>query len=362
MSRSVVAMTFDDVPHHPSQSQHRGALSKKRRKHSFISQFQISMISHDIFYLQYNDVAEQPQKPLSKKQLSLMSYEPPSQWRHMVPGHSGYDFDSLSSTSSASMRSASSDKSPSDQRRVSSLHDKSNRRRLYDIMKSIRKNTTKHNSSNNNIRIHDIFKSITKKNVTIKKSSEVNFSKKKSIHQLESTKSRNIIPETSYYSSNHRMVNRERAMAPGGGLKPLYRSWYMDALAHAHVVDLAETGELKVVSNLESLLGSSSSNNKENQNQEQVLVGQNVQRGTSIRQMHESVMNSSGADSRRSNILRPTFTEFGMATALGRDGKLYMVQLFRGGEGGKGDNDDDEQLQNYEHVVTTIEEEEEFFC
>lgn len=339
------------------------------------------MISHDIFYPQHNNVAEQPQKPLSKKQLSLMFYEPPSQFRHMVSKplvarHSGHDFDSLSSTdcdqtlsdssSASSMRSESSEEPTVHHRRI--LNEKNNRRRLDDIVKSIRKNTTRHNSSNNNIRINDIFKSITKNTIKIRKSSKVNLLKKKSIHQLERLPSQEI----SYYSPNHLMVNRERAMAPGG-LDPLYRSWYLDALAHAHVVDLAETCELEVVPNLESLLGSSSSSsNKENQNQEQVLVGQNVQRGTSIRQMHESVMNSSGVDSRRSNILRPTFTEFGMATALGRrDGKLYMVQLFQGGGSGiaindqEEDGDDAEQPSKefeQEENLKEQEEEEEFFC
>jgi uncharacterized protein YkwD len=32
----------------------------------------------------------------------------------------------------------------------------------------------------------------------------------------------------------------------------------------------------------------------------------------------------------RDNILSKQFTEFGMGTAMGSDGKLYMVQLFRG--------------------------------
>jgi len=32
----------------------------------------------------------------------------------------------------------------------------------------------------------------------------------------------------------------------------------------------------------------------------------------------------------RENILSNKYTEFGMGTAKGSDGKLYMVQLFRG--------------------------------
>ena len=57
-------------------------------------------------------------------------------------------------------------------------------------------------------------------------------------------------------------------------------------------------------------------------------VGENVQRGPNIRQMHESAMKRGSTS--RGNILRGAYSEFGMATALGKDGKLYMVQLFRG--------------------------------
>jgi uncharacterized protein YkwD len=357
------------------------------------------MISHDIVYPQHNNVAEQPQKPLSKKQLSLMSYEPPAQFCHMLVSkthhkNQHYDFYSLSSTdcdetlsysspssSTSSIRSESSEEPPpppSDQRRTI-LNEKSNRRRLDDIMKSIRKITPTHNPSNNNyVRLDDIFTPITKKAaVKINKLSRVNLLKKKSVHQLYITKSRNAIPQTSYYSSNHLMVNRARAMAPGVVLNPLYRSRYLDFLAQAHAADLAENCELQVVPNLESLLLSTSKKEdavNQNANANAALVvGQNVQRGTSIRQMHESVMNSSGQDSRRSNILRPTFSEFGMATALGRDGKLYMVQLFRGGRYGivvvnnndPEDDDDAEQPSNefeQEGNLKEKEEEEVFYC
>ena len=53
--------------------------------------------------------------------------------------------------------------------------------------------------------------------------------------------------------------------------------------------------------------------------------------------MHDEFMNNETAQQRRrrdcaskQNILGKQFTEFGIGTAKGSDGKLYMVQLFRG--------------------------------
>jgi hypothetical protein len=131
--------------------------------------------------------------------------------------------------------------------------------------------------------------------------------KKKEEHRL---------PDPGVFSNNHVLVNRERALR---GLTKLNRSRFLDSMAHSHAVDLAEDENLvhsvDLLADLQRQLGSSE-------------VGENVQRGPNIRQMHDSAMNR-GTTS-RGNILRPAYVEFGMATALGKDGKLYMVQLFRG--------------------------------
>jgi hypothetical protein len=126
---------------------------------------------------------------------------------------------------------------------------------------------------------------------------------------------------------NHLMVNRERHVR---GLSTLKRSRELDARAKAHAVALAKNGRhlYHSVQNLEQLqqqLGNSSHH-----------VGENIFSGKSIRKIHVAAMKK--GTSSRFNILRPAYTEFGMGTAVvgehhdngGR--KLYMVQLFRGGD------------------------------
>jgi uncharacterized protein YkwD len=125
------------------------------------------------------------------------------------------------------------------------------------------------------------------------------------------------LPDPGIFSNNHILVNRERVVR---GLSKLHRCRLLDEMAQQHAARLARDEVLvhsvAELSDLQRLLGSQE-------------VGENVQRGPNIRQMHESAMNRGSTS--RGNILRPAYVEFGMATALGpQDGKLYMVQLFRG--------------------------------
>jgi hypothetical protein len=55
-------------------------------------------------------------------------------------------------------------------------------------------------------------------------------------------------------------------------------------------------------------------------------VGENVGMGPSVSSIHSAFMNSS---SHRSNILSTTFTEVGIGTATGSDGKIYVSEVFR---------------------------------
>jgi uncharacterized protein YkwD len=57
-------------------------------------------------------------------------------------------------------------------------------------------------------------------------------------------------------------------------------------------------------------------------------VGENIQRGKSICEMYKKLMLGHKTVSRR-NIMSKRFNEFGIGTAKGKDGKLYMVQFFR---------------------------------
>jgi uncharacterized protein YkwD len=157
-----------------------------------------------------------------------------------------------------------------------------------------------------------------------------------------------------FYSSNHVMVNHERALF---NVPPLRRSRYLDALALSHALDLASyENEYKSSGNnnklphsvetlpeLRRLLsgGGGGGGNSSSPTPTRKEVGGNVQCGVSIRAMHQAamMMQESGEDDdddddggkRRRNILREAYTEFGMATARSKkDGLLYMVQLFRG--------------------------------
>jgi hypothetical protein len=59
---------------------------------------------------------------------------------------------------------------------------------------------------------------------------------------------------------------------------------------------------------------------------QKIHVAENVQSGDSIPQMHQHVMSDRKVFFQ--NIMG-NFEEFGMATAKGTDGKLYLCQLFR---------------------------------
>ena len=55
------------------------------------------------------------------------------------------------------------------------------------------------------------------------------------------------------------------------------------------------------------------------------FAGENVQRGSSIKQMQTEGLK---VESILDNIRDEVFTELGMGTARGKDGNLYMCQLF----------------------------------
>ena len=126
------------------------------------------------------------------------------------------------------------------------------------------------------------------------------------------------LPSPGYFSSNHVLVNRERALA---GLKPLKRCVRLDELARRHAAHMAETQNVTPsVADVQELQAKLQSHR----------VGENTLRGDSIRTIHAEMMKSSAPC--RANVLAPAFTMFGMGTALGKDGKLYLVQLFAGEE------------------------------
>ena len=125
-----------------------------------------------------------------------------------------------------------------------------------------------------------------------------------------------LIPGLMGFMSAHALINKERIQR---GCESLNRSTYLDRLCQLQAEFMAEQGELSHTSDttteLKDLVHSES-------------AGENIQRGPSVELMHKDAMKSKRTAFK--NILNKKFAEFGVGTAQGKDGKLYMVQLFRG--------------------------------
>jgi uncharacterized protein YkwD len=114
------------------------------------------------------------------------------------------------------------------------------------------------------------------------------------------------IHSPSYFASDHVLVNRERMKR---GLKPLTRKIAMDELARASARRMADTAG---VSSFDT-----------------TYVG-NALHGESIRAVHKAIMrNIDGRE--RANLMNPYYQYFGVGTAKGKDGMLYVCQLFSEG-------------------------------
>jgi len=120
-------------------------------------------------------------------------------------------------------------------------------------------------------------------------------------------------PDPSYFSSNHILVNRERAAC---NLPQLLRSPYLDGVARERAAYLALQMSLEPLTPRQVKEKCSSS-----------IAAENIVRGSSVRAMHEQCMSELPKHMER--ILSPRFNEMGMGTAMGKDGNLYMVQYFR---------------------------------
>lgn len=116
--------------------------------------------------------------------------------------------------------------------------------------------------------------------------------------------------------SNHIMVNECREK---DSIQPLGRSRFLDSLAKAHAEKLA--GNLRLRQSCKSL-------NELRSTVKSRRAGENVQRGDSVELMHEAALVKN--DSCLQNIMDPRFVEMGVGTCRSLDGKIYMVQLFRG--------------------------------
>lgn len=111
------------------------------------------------------------------------------------------------------------------------------------------------------------------------------------------------IHSTSYFASNHVLVNRERMKR---GVRPLTRNIAMDKLARESAEAMAQSAGCSQLRT--------------------TYVG-NILRGESIRAVHRATMMAKDGRE-RANLLNPYFQDFGVGTAKGDDGMLYVCQLF----------------------------------
>jgi hypothetical protein len=93
----------------------------------------------------------------------------------------------------------------------------------------------------------------------------------------------------------------------------------LDKIAQAHAINLAR--ELVVVHSVTSAA------ELHIKLHAQINVAENVQSGQSMEEMHEAIMTQVGSSS-YNNILGQ-FEEVGIGKARGKDGRLYMCQVFR---------------------------------
>ena len=120
--------------------------------------------------------------------------------------------------------------------------------------------------------------------------------------------------ETESPYNNHHLVNTSRL---NHSLQTLRRTVHLDAMAKAHAQSMAQ--RKMVFHSVNSLAAL-------RDKLESAHAGENIQRGESIALLHDECMSQAIL---RANVLSNEFDEMGMATAVGTDGIVYLVQLFR---------------------------------
>ena len=126
------------------------------------------------------------------------------------------------------------------------------------------------------------------------------------------------MPDTTFYSSNHVMVNKERVTH---SLPILKRSRILDEVARTHalrMLDNRKTIPCLDEACLSQLKLKTTSENKS-------IVGLNVAYGRTIKDGQKLFMS---AEKYRKKILNREFNRMGFATARDLKGRLYMCQLF----------------------------------
>ncbi|CAB9510439.1 expressed unknown protein [Seminavis robusta] len=124
------------------------------------------------------------------------------------------------------------------------------------------------------------------------------------------------LPSTAHFSNNIIMVNKERTKRT---IPAISRSSHLDAVARWHAEVMALEGAVRHSNpaELQTKLADDTC----------TFLGENVAAGTSIRTMHQQMVDNVG-DLR--NMTDNRYKEMGCGTARGADGELYLCQIFRG--------------------------------
>ena len=125
------------------------------------------------------------------------------------------------------------------------------------------------------------------------------------------------LPRTSHFANNHIMVNMERSKRTVPAVK---RCSELDAVARWHAEIMAAEGKVRHSDSKD--LQAQLTDDKVGEH-----LGENVGAGESIRAIHHEMMQNLG-DSR--NMTDRRYKEMGMATARGKNGELFLCQIFRG--------------------------------
>lgn len=117
-----------------------------------------------------------------------------------------------------------------------------------------------------------------------------------------------------FFCSNHVLVNQERTAFH---IPALIRLIELDALAREFAEAMAMTGRVEACGLYDV--------------EERILpcnsFGVNVARGSSVQGIHEKMLIN---PSERSRMIDRRYTHMGMGTALGKNGKIYLCQIFKG--------------------------------
>mmetsp|Transcript_37379 Transcript_37379/g.57366 ORF Transcript_37379/g.57366 Transcript_37379/m.57366 type:complete len:227 (+) Transcript_37379:71-751(+) len=140
-------------------------------------------------------------------------------------------------------------------------------------------------------------------------------------HYPNSSDSTDVTPSMAEFSSNHIQINMERERC---GLPPLQRKLVLDQVARQQAELMAKKNKVfhSEVSNIFLFVTSSDRSCRCKR------MGENVTKGRSLREIHAGMMRRS--TSGVNNILNPKFKSMGVGTCMGKNGRLFLCQVFEG--------------------------------